>query len=94
MNDQNQTSDTRPEQPVEESAKEAPPLVIRLDQFLQMCGVPTGGQAKLLIQGGEVTVNGEVETRRRKKLVVGDEVGLDGEIFDVAFDPDNEESEG
>ena len=94
MNDQNQTSDTWPEQPVEESAKEAPALVIRLDQFLQMCGVPTGGQAKLLIQGGEVTVNGEVETRRRKKLVVGDEVGLDGEIFDVAFDPDNEESEG
>ena len=45
----------------------------------------------MLIQGGEVIVNGEVETRRRKKLVVGDEVGLDGEVYDVAFEPDAEE---
>lgn len=65
-------------------------LEIRLDQFLQLCGVPTGGQAKILIQSGEVMVNGEVETRRRKKLHVGDEVGLDGEVFDVAFEPDAE----
>lgn len=71
-----------------ESAPAPAPLTIRLDQFLQLCGVPTGGQAKMLIQGGEVMVNGEVETRRRKKLVVGDEVGLDGEVFDVAFEPD------
>lgn len=68
-------------------------LDIRLDQFLQLCGVPTGGQAKMLIQGGEVMVNGEVETRRRKKLVVGDEVVLDGETYDVAFDPDGDEPE-
>ena len=87
MNDENQSEDARPEQPVEQPAKEAPALVIRLDQFLQMCGVPTGGQAKLLIQGGEVTVNGEVETRRRKKLTIGDEVGLDGEFYDVALEP-------
>ena len=38
----------------------------------------TGGQAKLLIQGGEVQVNGEVETRRRRKLAVGDVVEIDG----------------
>ena len=38
-------------------------------------------------------VNGEVETRRRKKLVVGDEVVLDGETYDVAFDPDGDEPE-
>ena len=68
-------------------------LEIRLDQFLQLCGVPTGGQAKMLIQGGEVMVNGEVETRRRKKLVIGDEVMVDGETYDVAFDPDAEEPE-
>jgi ribosome-associated protein len=30
--------------------------------------VATGGEAKLAIQAGEVTVNGEVETRRRRKL--------------------------
>ena len=71
----------------EASATEATePVSIRLDQFLQLCGVPTGGQAKLLIQGGEVTVNGEVETRRRKKLVPGDSVGCDGQLFDVGFE--------
>ena len=52
---------------------------LRLDQFLKLCGIAdTGGQAKLLIQGGEVLVNGELETRRRRKLVGGDVVAFDG----------------
>ena len=54
---------------------------ICLDQFLKTCGVATGGQAKLLIQSGGVLVTGVVETRRRKKLSVGDEVCFDGETF-------------
>jgi ribosome-associated protein len=39
--------------------------------------VGTGGEAKVLIQAGEVSVNGEVETRRGRKLKKGDviEVG-------------------
>ena len=39
--------------------------------------VGTGGGAKVLIQAGEVSVNGEVETRRGRKLKKGDviEVG-------------------
>jgi ribosome-associated protein YbcJ (S4-like RNA binding protein) len=42
---------------------------------LELSGITdTGGQAKLLIQSGEVKVNGEPETRRRRKLVVGDVV--------------------
>lgn len=94
MTDENQTNEVPPEQPVEQPLAEAAPMSIRLDQFLQLCGVPTGGQAKLLIQSGEVTVNGEVETRRRKKLTIGDEVGLDGEFYDVAFAPDEEEEQG
>jgi ribosome-associated protein len=50
-----------------------------LDQFLKMHGiVDTGGQAKLMIQAGEVKVNGETETRRRRKLVVGDVVEMGG----------------
>jgi ribosome-associated protein len=50
-----------------------------LDQFLKMHGiVDTGGQAKLMIQAGEVQVNGETETRRRRKLVVGDVVETGG----------------
>ena len=56
---------------------------IRLDHFLQTCGVATGGQAKLLIQSGQVLVNDQVETRRRKKLRPGDEVTLEGEVFIV-----------
>ena len=46
-----------------------------LDQFLKMNSIAdTGGQAKVMIQGGEVSVNGEIETRRRRKLVLGDVV--------------------
>ncbi len=58
---------------------------ICLDQFLKTCGVETGGQAKRMIQGGEVLVNDEVETRRRRKLVPGDEVQLYEDIFVVAL---------
>jgi len=55
---------------------------IKLDQLLKLTGaVETGGQAKLLIQGGDVQVNNEVETRRGRKLKPGDVVVLDGESF-------------
>jgi ribosome-associated protein len=57
---------------------EQPANSIRLDQFLKVQGVvATGGQAKMMIQGGEVKVNGEVETRRGRKLNVGDVVCLE-----------------
>lgn len=36
--------------------------------------VGSGGEAKILIQAGEVRVNGEVETRRGRKLREGDEI--------------------
>lgn len=53
---------------------------IKLDQFLKLADVAgTGGQAKLLIQSGRVKVNGEVETRRGRKLRAGDRVEVDGE---------------
>ncbi|EKQ71078.1 hypothetical protein OsccyDRAFT_1396 [Leptolyngbyaceae cyanobacterium JSC-12] len=58
--------------------------VIKLDQFLKLKGlVQTGGQAKLLIQAGEVEVNGTVETRRGRKLVKGDRVSTMGETITV-----------
>lgn len=61
--------------------------VIRLDQFMKIQGlVGTGGQAKVVIQGGEVLVNGEVETRRKKKLKQGDEVTFNGETLVVEFE--------
>ena len=58
---------------------------IQLDQFLKLTGiVGTGGQAKALIQSGEVRVNGQVETRRGRKLTAGDVVQFEGESFEVA----------
>lgn len=61
-----------------------PPAFLRLDHFLkQVAELETGGQAKMMIQGGEVKVNGEIETRRRRKLVVGDVVEVGGKRFPV-----------
>lgn len=57
---------------------------IKLDQFLKFQGLAqTGGQAKLLIQSGEVRVNGKIETRRGRKLVKGDRVTTLGETIEV-----------
>lgn len=57
---------------------------IKLDQFLKLADlVSTGGHAKIVIQDGEVEVNGEVCTMRGKKLRNGDEVTLDGRSFKV-----------
>ena len=83
------TADPQPAaSPESESQAEQPKIC--LDQFLKTCGVETGGQAKRLIQGGEVLVNNEVETRRRRKLVPGDEVQLYEDIFVVALAEPNE----
>ena len=51
---------------------------ICLDQFLKLTSIAeSGGQAKVMIQGGQVKVNGALETRRRRKLTADDlvEVG-------------------
>jgi ribosome-associated protein len=60
---------------------------IQLDQFMKLTGlVGTGGQAKLVIQGGEVLVNGILETRRKKKLDIGDSVTFAGQTVTVTVD--------
>ena len=65
--------------------------MIRLDDFIKRSGlVGTGGEAKVRIQSGEVTVNGELETRRRRQLHPGDRVELIGEVLIVAEDADAE----
>ena len=57
---------------------------IKLDQFLKLIGIaPTGGQAKLMIQGGDVLVNDTLETRRGRQLVFGDQVTVGGQTFEV-----------
>ena len=42
--------------------------------------VMSGGEAKMLVDDGYVTVNGEIEHRRRRKLRVGDVVVFDEQI--------------
>jgi ribosome-associated protein len=60
---------------------------IRLDQFLKLVNaVASGGEAKHLIQEGEVTLNGAVETRRSKKIHEGDVVALAGHQYVVHLD--------
>ena len=50
---------------------------IRLDDLLKLTGcVQTGGQAKVLIQGGAVYLDGEVCTMRGKKLRGGETVSV------------------
>ena len=52
---------------------------IKLGQTLKATGmVESGVEAKLVIQDGQVKVNGAVETQRGKKLVAGDLVEFEG----------------
>ena len=54
---------------------------IKLDALLKFANVVmTGGEAKMIIQEGEVSVTGEVCTMRGKKIRPGDVVELGGEI--------------
>ena len=54
---------------------------IQLAQFLKLQGlVSTGGEAKILIQRGDVRVNGAIETRRGRQLQPGDQVELAGSV--------------
>ena len=58
---------------------------IKLDALLKFAGLcETGGEAKELIQGGAVKVNGEVCTMRGKKCRAGDTVELDGQTVQIA----------
>lgn len=60
------------------------PPGITLGQALKAANVVgTGGEAKVLIQYGEVLINGEVETRRGRKLEPGDVVEVGDERFEV-----------
>lgn len=57
---------------------------IKLDSFLKMCdAVQTGGHAKIVIQDGEVKVNGEVCTQRGKKLRKGDFAEFERTVYTV-----------
>ena len=73
---------TDADHPAIETPQSSPQL--RLDQFLQLCGIAqTGGHAKILIQGSEVKVNGEIDTRRKRKLVLEDIIEFEGHTHTV-----------
>lgn len=57
---------------------------IKLDALLKFSGlVYTGSEAKILIQEGQVLVNGEVCTMRGKKIRSGDTISVEGEEVTV-----------
>lgn len=57
---------------------------IKLDSFLKLVNeAGSGGEAKILIADGLVTVNGEPESRRGRKLRPGDRVAIEERIYQV-----------
>ncbi len=57
---------------------------IKLGQVLKAMGmVENGADAKEVIQQGMVRVNGEIETRRGKKLTNGDQILFEGQTVKI-----------
>jgi len=57
---------------------------ITLGEALKLAGVvATGGQAKRLVQGGRVAVNGQVERRRGRRLQPGDRITVRGREYRI-----------
>lgn len=58
--------------------------IIKLDSFMKWSGITVlGSEAKMYIQNEEVKVNGEIETKRGKKLRDNDIVEFNGEEYKV-----------
>lgn len=58
---------------------------IRLGQLLKLADfIDNGSDAKDVLMRGAILVNGEVETRRGRQLVVGDQVSFGGETVGIA----------
>ena len=60
---------------------------VELYKILKFEGlVASGGEAKQVVADGYVLVNGQVETRKRKKIVSGDVIEFGDEVFRVQLD--------
>ena len=60
---------------------------IELGQFLKLINLfMTGGEAKIYITENEILVNGEIESRRGRKLRVNDIVKVDNREFQIIDD--------
>lgn len=61
---------------------------VELYKILKFEGlVASGGEAKAAVDSGNVRVNGEVETRRRRKIIDGDSVEYLGETLTMIYKP-------
>ena len=57
---------------------------MKLDQFLKLIGVvQTGGEAKMIIKSGKISVNRMVEKRIGRKLIHGDQIIFANETYIV-----------
>ena len=60
---------------------------IELNAFLKLKNIATtGGQAKILIRSGNIKVNGNVETRNKKKLIANDVVNYGDSEYIITSD--------
>ena len=58
--------------------------IIKLDSFLKWAGIALlGSEAKFYIKNEDIKVNGEVETQRGKKLVKGDIIEFNNEVYKI-----------
>ena len=59
---------------------------IKLQDLLKFASIAsTGGEAKIMVQEGQVTVNGEVCTQRGRKIRPGDDVCANGAHYTVSY---------
>lgn len=59
---------------------------IKLQDLLKFATIAsTGGEAKIMVQEGLVTVNGEVCTQRGRKIRPGDDVCANGAHYTVSY---------
>ena len=60
---------------------------VELYKILKFEGLAeNGGSAKLIVAEGQVKVNGEVETRKRRKIVSGDSIEFQGETLQIKLE--------
>ena len=65
---------------------------VELYKILKFEGlVSSGGEAKMVIDSGAVMVNGEIETRKRRKIVAGDSIEFMSEQYSIVLGADNKE---
>ena len=57
---------------------------IELYKVLKFGGIASsGGEAKMIVEQGHVSVNGSTETQKRKKIVSGDTISCQGQSFQI-----------